>query len=186
MASLLSNITSIDEEILTGLKLIEPASVAQRMSWSVCRITTRTEDLAYCLIDIFSVNMPMPRGEAARACIRLQEELMKVSDDETLFAWIGPEFSPESTYGLLATSPASFTSFYPPGTHISLPHHSVCASARAQPIKTIKYSFVNITIKISPHMRSHVEMGYVCVGSPKGPDNEHASIPYYGRPTFTS
>jgi len=52
--------------------------------------------------------MPMLYGEGARAFIRLQEEIMKVSDDETLFAWTNPEASPDSEHGLLATSPAFF------------------------------------------------------------------------------
>jgi len=55
MSILLSTITGIDEEILTGARPLEIASVAKRMSWASRRTTTRTEDLAYCLKGIFSV-----------------------------------------------------------------------------------------------------------------------------------
>jgi hypothetical protein len=43
-------------------------------------------------------------GEGGRAFIRLQEEIMKVSDDHSLFAWR----SIEDHGGILATSPAAF------------------------------------------------------------------------------
>ncbi|RYP71344.1 hypothetical protein DL769_004712 [Monosporascus sp. CRB-8-3] len=63
------------------------ASVAQRMSWASKRKTTRIEDVAYCLMGIFDVNMPLLYGEGQKAFIRLQEEIMKYSDDHSLFAW---------------------------------------------------------------------------------------------------
>src|SRR3984885_498967 len=74
------------------------------MSWASKRKTTRVEDLAYCLMGIFGINMPLLYGEGERAFTRLQEEIIKVSDDHSLFAWKSSE-----TYGgLLATSPAAF------------------------------------------------------------------------------
>src|SRR5438874_587463 len=48
--------------------------------------------------------MPLIYGEGERAFIRLQEEIMKISDDHSLFAWR----STENHGGLLATSPAAF------------------------------------------------------------------------------
>lgn len=47
------------------------ASIARRMSWAATRQTTRPEDLAYCLFDIFDVHMPMLYGEGTRSFIRL-------------------------------------------------------------------------------------------------------------------
>jgi hypothetical protein len=99
----ISKITGIPDNILLGDDL-ERVSVAQRMSWASRRETTRVEDLAYCLMGIFGVNMPMLYGEGEKAFIRLQEEIMKVSDDHSLFAWA----SYGSRGGLLATSPAAF------------------------------------------------------------------------------
>jgi hypothetical protein len=45
------------------------------------------EDLAYCLLGIFDVNMPLLYGEGMRAFIRLQEEIIRISDDESIFVW---------------------------------------------------------------------------------------------------
>ncbi|KAK0634092.1 heterokaryon incompatibility protein-domain-containing protein, partial [Immersiella caudata] len=66
---------------------VERATVAQRMSWASTRQTTRVEDIAYCLLGIFGVNMPLLYGEGERAFIRLQEEIIKISDDHSIFAW---------------------------------------------------------------------------------------------------
>ncbi|KAM4057050.1 ankyrin repeats (3 copies) domain-containing protein [Hirsutella rhossiliensis] len=82
----------------------ESLHIAQRMSWAAGRRTTRVEDGAYCLMGLFSINMPLIYGEGERAFIRLQEEIMRVSDDYSLFAWRAPD----TRGGLLATSPAAF------------------------------------------------------------------------------
>lgn len=64
------------------------ASVAQRFSWASKRHTSRAEDMAYCLLGLFDVHMPLLYGEGLRnAFIRLQEEIMKVNDDQSMFAW---------------------------------------------------------------------------------------------------
>ncbi|RFU30044.1 hypothetical protein B7463_g6282, partial [Scytalidium lignicola] len=99
----ISKITGIPSNILLGDNP-ERASIAQRMSWASKRETKRVEDLAYCLMGIFGVNMPMLYGEGEKAFIRLQEEIMKVSDDYSLFAWK----SYDNRGGLLATSPKAF------------------------------------------------------------------------------
>jgi hypothetical protein len=36
--------------------------VVRRMSWAANRSTTRQEDLAYCLLGLFNVNMPLLYG----------------------------------------------------------------------------------------------------------------------------
>ncbi|KAK4041827.1 vegetative incompatibility protein HET-E-1 [Parachaetomium inaequale] len=82
-----AHITGIDELTLLEPKLIHNASVAQRMSWAANRTTTRTEDLAYSLLGIFGVNMPIIYGEGEDAFLRLQEEIIKRSDDHSIFAW---------------------------------------------------------------------------------------------------
>ena len=73
------------------------------------RQTTRVEDLAYCLMGIFDVNMPMIYGEGSKAFIRLQEEILKKTTDLSLFAW---QVRPDTVYhGILAESPAEFLGF---------------------------------------------------------------------------
>ncbi|ORY08990.1 heterokaryon incompatibility protein-domain-containing protein [Clohesyomyces aquaticus] len=73
-ASLVASISSktgIDEETLHGQD-VRKASIARRMSWTSTRQTTRSEDMAYCLLGIFGVNMPLLYGEGNRAFLRLQ------------------------------------------------------------------------------------------------------------------
>ncbi len=82
----ISEITGIEPQALHGQSLAS-FSVAKRMSWAAKRKTTRTEDIAYCLLGIFGVNMPLLYGEGMQAFTRLQEEIMKDSDDQSLFAW---------------------------------------------------------------------------------------------------
>ncbi|RTE73493.1 hypothetical protein BHE90_012067 [Fusarium euwallaceae] len=104
LVRVISERTRIPRAILLGNQDLEAASIAQRMSWAADRRTTRREDLAYCLMGIFNINMPLLYGEGEKAFIRLQEEIMRVSDDHSLFAWK----CPNSRGGLLAVSPAAF------------------------------------------------------------------------------
>jgi hypothetical protein len=91
LRGLVSTRTGIPTMYLTGPQNLHLASVAQKMSWVARRETTRDEDIAYCLLGLFSVNMPLLYGEGTRAFMRLQEEIMKISDDQTIFAWMqGP------------------------------------------------------------------------------------------------
>ncbi|EAW14126.1 HET domain protein [Aspergillus clavatus NRRL 1] len=105
LKEIIGKITGIQQEVLDGRIRPQELSVSQRMSWAADRVTTRIEDIAYSLLGLFEINMPMLYGEGKRAYIRLQEEIMKQSDDQTLFAW---KSSDESYRGLLAQSPADF------------------------------------------------------------------------------
>lgn len=88
---LISTCTTIAEEYLWDTYYFPVSTVVQKMSWAAERETTREEDVAYCLLGLFSVNMPLLYGEGARAFMRLQEEIMKVSDDQSIFAWASPD-----------------------------------------------------------------------------------------------
>lgn len=112
----IASITGIGEDILLGSVLgvrqaVDAVSVARKMSWAANRVTTRAEDMAYCLLGIFDVNMPLLYGEGPKAFQRLQEEIMKVSADQSLLAWgLGRKFS--RLWGVstaLAESPADFS-----------------------------------------------------------------------------
>jgi Heterokaryon incompatibility protein (HET) len=99
---------------ITGIKFLftsQEASIAQKMSWASDRMTTRIEDQAYCLMGLLGVNMPPLYGEGSKAFQRLQLELLKITDDETIFAW-GYDKTGYEKYthapGLLADSVAAF------------------------------------------------------------------------------
>ncbi|MCJ1312288.1 hypothetical protein MMC25_005962 [Agyrium rufum] len=107
LSSILSTITRIDEGILTGAMQCDEVLVAKRMSWASKRTTTRPEDLAYCLLGIFDLNMPLLYGEGPKAFVRLQQEIIRSSTDLSLFAW--ESANPSNRYrGLLARSPDEF------------------------------------------------------------------------------
>lgn len=106
LVSRVSRRTSIAEDVaLTGEWPF--ATVAERMSWASGRQTTRPEDMAYCLLGIFDVNMPMLYGEGEKAFVRLQEEIVKASDDESIFAW-DASGGPADGVGVFATHPRQF------------------------------------------------------------------------------
>lgn len=119
----IARVTQIDAAVLRGEAGLDERSVAQRMAWAAGRTTTRLEDRAYSLLGLFGVNMPLLYGEGgARAFLRLQEEIMKASDDQSLFAWGGGSTTTTTTggasddddgderlTGLLARSPADFS-----------------------------------------------------------------------------
>ena len=86
LRKLISKVTGIDVRILEGA---DPGTchVAERMSWAANRETTRVEDAAYCLLGIFKVHIPLIYGEGQRAFFRLQEEIMRTSEDYTMLAW---------------------------------------------------------------------------------------------------
>ena len=72
---------------LNGNVALSSFCVAKRMSWASNRETTRPEDIAYCLLGIFDVNMPLFYGEGDRAFLRLQEEIIRRTDDDSILAW---------------------------------------------------------------------------------------------------
>ena len=83
----LSKITGIQAQFLRGQSLAQ-ASISRRMSWAAKRTTSRTEDIAYCLLGLFDVQIPLLYGEGTRAFRRLQEEILNANPtDHTLFAW---------------------------------------------------------------------------------------------------
>lgn len=117
LASEVSDITGIEAsymgfkqssnstEWMAALTPSADASVAKRMSWASRRQTSREEDMAYSLLGLFDVNMPLLYGEGAkRAFYRLQIEIMMKMDDESLFAWT----STQELSGMLAASPSFF------------------------------------------------------------------------------
>ncbi|KAF2030919.1 HET-domain-containing protein, partial [Setomelanomma holmii] len=106
----LEDITGIDADALDG-EPPESFSVSKRMSWASNRTTTRTEDIAYSLMGLFEVNMPLLYGEGEKAFVRLQEQILLDDDDQSIFAW-SPSASNARpcTLGIsvFATSPRDF------------------------------------------------------------------------------
>lgn len=108
---LITEITGIGTKYLNGYNRCCDASIAERMSWAALRQTTREEDVAYSLLGIFNVNMPLLYGEKARAFHRLQEAIISSSHDQSIFAWGSRQVGAMGNRELLASSPSDFVGF---------------------------------------------------------------------------
>ncbi|KAI0105731.1 HET domain protein [Nemania sp. FL0031] len=108
LKDLVADASQIGTEVLENPENIYRLPIAQRMSWAARRQTTRLEDMAYCLIGIFEVNMPMLYGEGPRAFLRLQEEIVKDTNDLSIFAWKTASTAQQTYHGVFARSPADF------------------------------------------------------------------------------
>jgi hypothetical protein len=121
LAKTISRATGIDEFYLSSnSKSPGRASVAEKMSWASTRTTKRQEDVAYSLLGLFGISMPLLYGEGNKAFLRLQEEIIKQSDDQSILAWnlMRPHEAVPLLYsslsgtfhaiGCLARSPAAF------------------------------------------------------------------------------
>ncbi|KAL8827862.1 MAG: hypothetical protein Q9170_006844 [Blastenia crenularia] len=130
---------------ITRLHLQHPkqASIAAKMSWMSKRKTTRPEDVAYSLLGLFDVYMPLIYGEGSNAFIRLQQEIVKNSNDESIFAWTDDNLI-ES--GMFALSPAAFADS---GNVITFQHSG---------IRKTPYSVTNfgMAIEVDPGVFDHV------------------------------
>lgn len=128
LLDIVSRITGVDEDVLDsgmhrGMRnmshkllrerketAISRKSVATRMSWFANRETTRPEDIAYSLLGIFGVHMPLLYGEGGvNAFYRLQEAIIRNSDDHSILAW-NPSGRPGVEYriGVFAHHPSQF------------------------------------------------------------------------------
>ncbi|KAK4128751.1 HET-domain-containing protein, partial [Parathielavia appendiculata] len=115
LCDVVERVTGIPTSFLLGITELHHASVAQRMSWAANRVTKRQEDIAYCLLGIFGVSMPMIYGEGEKAFRRLQEQIMKELEDDSILAWHlesespGHDSIPDVVFGtVLAPAPSYF------------------------------------------------------------------------------
>ena len=103
--SKLARITGISDVVLRNPSTIRNTAVAQRMAWAAKRKTTREEDLAYALLGLFGVSIPILYGEGLRKAFRrLQLEIIQMIPDQSIFIWCADR----EQSGLLAQSPSDF------------------------------------------------------------------------------
>ncbi|GAP82993.2 putative HET domain-containing protein [Rosellinia necatrix] len=109
--SSLAKLTGVNIRVLESIVDPGDTSIATRMKWASHRQTTRPEDVSYCLMGLFNVNMPLLYGEGReKAFVRLQEEILKGSSDHSIYIWRRSDPSPDETLsGLLAESPQYFS-----------------------------------------------------------------------------
>ncbi|RYC57715.1 hypothetical protein CHU98_g8496 [Xylaria longipes] len=103
IAGQIAEITDIDLQ-----DLLRVYSIARIMSWASRRRTTRAEDIAYCLLGLFNVSMPLLYGEGGdEAFFRLQMAIVEKSDDQSILAW-DRDYGPMGNSPTFARSPEFF------------------------------------------------------------------------------
>ncbi|KAF5337657.1 hypothetical protein D9758_012997 [Tetrapyrgos nigripes] len=182
-----SRVTRIPLDVLLHGDL-RNISIAAKMSWAAERETTREEDRAYSLMGIFGVNIPPLYGEGGpRAFVRLQEEIIKYSNDQSIFAWSATfdddnPWDPRLTHrGLLARSPSEFKasgdirvslfrnklpySLTNQGLHIHLPMELV-PDFPGQPLYDLYIAYLNCEVQ-----SSNERLGIFLLKVPNSEDN---------------
>ncbi|KAK0671532.1 heterokaryon incompatibility protein-domain-containing protein [Cercophora samala] len=110
--ALIADASGVQIDVLTGETSPSRVCIASRMRWAARRQTTRVEDVAYCLLGLFDVNMPLLYGEGKRSFIRLQQEILLRYEDQSLFAWYMDtlaDIHSDTLFGLLADHPDRFS-----------------------------------------------------------------------------
>ncbi|KAM5534112.1 hypothetical protein V8D89_012293 [Ganoderma adspersum] len=157
LVDVVETITGIDQDILRHHKPLDQVSVARRMSWASRRNTTRVEDEAYCLLGIFGINMETLYGEGRHAFFRLQERILMLIPDQSIFAWglpfprrLPPPAPPDVLdfvrldATLFAQAPADFAQS---DAIVSLPHHVFRAKLHRSALRPPEYSFSSYGMK---------------------------------------
>jgi len=67
--------TGISEDIMFDYRKSARLSVDEKLSWMADRRTTKSEDMAYCLLGIFDVTMPLLYGDGPKAMEKLERAI---------------------------------------------------------------------------------------------------------------
>ncbi|KAF9229778.1 HET-domain-containing protein [Gyrodon lividus] len=143
-------ITGIPEGVLSDG---EPHSfsVARRMFWAARRETTKQEDMAYSLMGIFGITMPIIYGGGENMFVKFQREIMKRSVDQSIFAWTVESASSTETTGLLTSSPAYFAEVDEIQCNVFVDKFS--DMIKPNPTPQTHYSHTNLGIQITLPMK---------------------------------
>ncbi|KAJ4004793.1 hypothetical protein NW752_009541 [Fusarium irregulare] len=165
LANTISFVTKIDQQYLDCT--FYKASIGERMSWLAKRETERTEDIAYCMLGIFDINMQIVYGEGMRAFIRLQEEIIKVSNDQTLFCWAWDDrYVPAEWASILSPSPKTFLDS---STYTEWPVHEAKTY-------TITNAGLSIKLPIMNTITESVEQWLVLLNARRDNENQQVAL----------
>ena len=150
VAQALARITGIACHILTDDHdgALREFSLGQRMSWASYRTTSRAEDMAYCLLGIFEINMPLLYGEGEKAFLRLQDEIIRSSTDLSLFAWQGFPHDERRIRGIYAYHPIEFA------------HLGNCCIDNIYGVEPEEFSMTNNGMKINTSLLAFPDSAY--------------------------
>ncbi|KAM3413975.1 hypothetical protein BST61_g10641 [Cercospora zeina] len=171
---MVSQKTSIDEYYLRDTHRLAKANVATRMRWASGRSTARTEDIAYSLLGLFDISMPLLYGEGKKAFRRLQAEIMKQSDDLSLFSWT-KKSSDTIRHGLLSDSPEDFARYTVHDDQLAEEHGRDLTA-------TTPYSMTNVGLSIELRLKPLVtDTIYLALLERQNADNDSRSAIYLQR-----
>jgi ankyrin repeat protein len=177
MSVAIETITGIPRPVLLGWASLDTQSVAQRMSWASKRVTKRPEDIAYCLLGVFSVYLSMIYGEGAESAFsRLQQTIMTEVRDDSILAWglnmreLAPQgLNPVLSAGALARSPSDFAN---------------CRRIRSKqryigPMHTLEISGGCLSVQLPLHKEKNGEIYGVLNCGPDDTDDDVVVIPLH-------
>jgi hypothetical protein len=171
-------VTEIETQHLLNRDTIERASIAARFSWASSRTTTRVEDMAYCLLGLVQVNMPMLYGEGERAFYRLQLEIIRQTNEHTIFAWEPVDTAWYNT-SIFASSPTQFGSasqLRPSSPHVQgkLATHEITNSGLSI---TLPCSFVDQSRVVAILNCTNVNGAYIGIWLERTEDEKYRRLP---------
>jgi len=115
LLEVLAKHTEIDIQVLEDCRFLPRVPVGTRLAWAARRSTRRDEDMAYPLLGIFGLDIPVTYGEGGKAFRRLQRKISRTIDDDSVFFW--QSSSTQYCRSLWAESPKDFAHFLgPPAT----------------------------------------------------------------------
>ncbi|ETS80699.1 hypothetical protein PFICI_08228 [Pestalotiopsis fici W106-1] len=165
----LSQITDIELGVLANSEDLSSIPVARKMAWAAKRKTTRIEDIAYSLLGIFNVNMPLIYGEGMRAFLRLQEAIAQSTYDLSLFAWSDDEENPQTPEynGIFAQTPMQFSRC---GTLLNIESPALLAGQ--------SFNLTNRGVEFETYLRRDTSEGdfEMCLFCAPGPRNRRKYI----------
>lgn len=124
LKSWISEATKIPKKYIQARRAsVFEACVAERMKWASERKATREEDLAYSLLGLFDINIPLLYGEGKKAFRRLQAEIIRNSTDESVFAWTSEDTG--EPQGILSPAATAFTKSLYTQSYFARQHYEV-------------------------------------------------------------
>lgn len=107
----LTLLSSPGNNIFKQTKSLNAYTSHHKMQWMSKRHTRHEEDMAYCLLGLFDVQMPIRYGEGERAFERLQDLIIRIRGDASVLMW---QADPQCQLGdpgpcrYLASHPSAF------------------------------------------------------------------------------
>lgn len=188
----ISTITGIRRDILANELDVNYASIAEKMSWAAHRETSRTEDIAYCLLGLLRVNLPLLYGEGRQAFERLQMEVIRAGGDHSVLLWASTDATDNELFaarwapgrislqqGLLAQHPKDFAKlasyfgagraqYRSPTSDLQIINRDICLRAPLIPVKAEHFE--------SPD-ESFIELKYMNDAVNGNPNTRHFILP---------